>query len=107
MNKEEILAKSRQENKGKDIYELTAIEQAMKIASFVAAIVGIVIIIFARVWDDVSGYYCTIAIFFSMTGTIHLVKYAKLRKKHEAVLGVAYALLATGYLTLYIVNLVK
>lgn len=107
MNKEEILEKSRQENKGKDIYELSAVEQAMKIGILVAAIVGLVIMLFAMLWDDKSGYYSTMAIFFSITGTIHIVKYVKIRKKHEAVIGIGYALVAAGYFAIYIINLVK
>ena len=46
------------------------------------------------------------AVYTAMTGTTFLVKYAKLRRKHELVIGIIQAALSLLFLGLYIAQLV-
>lgn len=85
MNKEEILEKSRMENKNRDIAELEVINQA----SYIAVRAGILVCCGISVSEVlVTGginYACWL-IYFSMLATIFAVKSVKLKRRHEIML---------------------
>jgi hypothetical protein len=82
MDRNDILEKSRKENRNMDEREKDALAKAGQRATAVGGIVCAFIIIFEVI---VSGFtsFSTWAVYLSMTGTTLLVKYSILRKKHE------------------------
>lgn len=106
MDKQEILEKARQENKGKDIADLDAAQRGTNIAFMVG---GLTIIGVCIVYLIVTGSfpYGVMSGLFVMLAVAFLVKYHYLRKKHELVVGVAYALIAVGFAVIWILQLCK
>jgi hypothetical protein len=104
MTKEEILEKSRKENKNKDICEIEAINQssaaAIRIGLLLCCLISTLEVIFN---DNINCGVWTV--FFGITGALFLTKYIKLRRNHELVLSIFYILLGTGFLITYILNL--
>ena len=106
MNREEILARSQKENHGKDVADLETSKASMQIGWIViicvlAAVAVVDALVFGRMNNE---------IFFAvMTGcsAIFASKYLKLRKKHELILAVVYAVIAVLFLAAWIVQLVK
>lgn len=105
MEKEEILKQAQQENKGKDIADL----DAQRKGAYIAFFVGLFLII---IWDIVEGFmyhhinYGGNMALFAMAFTAFLVKYIKLRKRHELIVCIIYGLGAIAFLTLWILQLV-
>ena len=91
MNREEILAKSKQENRGQDIVGLAAARDSMQL--------GWVVI--ERMNNEVF--------FVVMAGSaaVFISKYLKLRRKHELVISAVYVIFAVVFLVLWILQLVK
>ena len=106
MNREEILERSRSENKNHDEMELAALAKAGQRACAVGGLVcAAFIIIEAFLAKKVS---CSIwAVYLSMTGTMLLTKYFKLGKKHELVFGLMQLVLAAVFFVMYVIELVR
>ncbi len=89
MTKEEILKQARVENKEKDVADL----DAQRRGAYIAYFVGLFTII---VWDIVEGFifhhinYGGNMALFAMAATAFLIKYVRLRKTHELVVGLVY-----------------
>lgn len=99
MDKEEILAKSRAENKNKDVYEHEVLKQAN---ACVVLVIGVLAAVFFVVQIFVGGgmNWGMWALVFSTTMTTFWVKYIKLRRKHELLMAIAYTVIvavAAGY----------
>ncbi len=106
MTKEEILEKSRTENKGKDIVEEEIVRKGFLICWIVSLIAASIV---AMVEGIVLGKQNN-GIFFSlMSGlfTFFLVKYIKLRKKHELFITIMYGIAAACFLAAWIINIAK
>ena len=106
MNREEVLARSQQENRGQDIASL----EISKACILVGWIVAVVLLAFVSVVDAVVYDRMNNEIFFAvMAGcaTIFLLKYQKLRKRHELVIGIVYTFAALLFLTAWILQLAK
>ncbi len=104
MTKEEILEKSRKENKNKDICEIEAINKSSATAIQIGLLLCCLISILEVIFND--NINCGVwTVFFGMTGALFLTKYIKLRRNHELVLSIFYILLGTGFLITYILNL--
>ena len=105
MEKEEILAKAQVENKGKDIADL----DAQRKGAYIAYFVGLFLII---IWDIVEGFrfhhinYGGNMALFGMAFTAFVVKYIKLRKKHELIVAIVYGLGTIAFLVLWILQLI-
>ena len=106
MEKEEILMKAQQENKGKDIADLEAQRKGTNIGFMVGGLAFIAIVIVEMVVTGVMHYEIMGGCFL-MLGTSFFVKYISLRKKHELVVAVCYTLIALGWLTFWILRLTK
>lgn len=106
MNKEEILTKAQNENKGKDLADI----QAQKDGSYIAYIVGVVLIIIV---DTINGFVFKYVnrgsdfALFSMAFILFLVKYLKLGKKHELLVAIIWGILTLSMLVLWILQLTK
>lgn len=100
MDKNEILEKSRQENKGTDLFE----RDAMNSASQKAVAVGGLLCMFLSFADILLGgsfNYTLWGVYLSMTGTTLLVKYFHLRKPHELIFGIIELVLAIAFIVLH------
>ena len=106
MTKEEILEKSRQENKKHDEMERDALARAGKLACAVGGLVCMAIIVLEAIFSDRVSM-STWAVYLSMTGTMLLMKYLRLKKKHELVFGVLELALAAVFFVMFVIGLVR
>ena len=105
MNREEILARSQQENHGQDIADLEISKSSMQ----VGWIVLICLLAFVTVVDTiVFGRMNSGVLFAVMAGSavVFACKYRKLRRTHELVVTVAYSVAAAAFLISWILQLV-
>ncbi|MDE6659617.1 MAG: hypothetical protein K2K01_05845 [Eubacterium sp.] len=101
MNKEEILAKSRNENQNQDLYEKDVIIKSGQIATTVMmAICFLFFLLDAFIKDNTN--YGFMAIIFSTQATIFTVKAIKLKRKHEIIMAIAYSLLTICFIAYHI-----
>ncbi len=104
MNKEEILERSRKENSTQDEMERDAFVRSGQKACAVGGFVCVAIIILESIFSD-NVNYSTWSVYLSMTGTMLLVKYFHLKKKHELVFGTLQLILAAMFFIMYAVQL--
>ena len=105
MNKEEILAKSRAENKGTDEREKLVLAKAGQKAFGVGLILSMLITMFNGILGEInaelydpkltSGPW---GIYLSMMGALFLYKYIKLKRKHELILSIFFLLVGIAAL---------
>ena len=104
MNREEILAKSKQENRGQDVAGLEVSRASIMFGWIVAVILlGVVTVVEALVYDRMSS-----GIFFAvMAGcaAIFISKYLKLHRKHELYIGIIYVISSIAFLIAWILQL--
>ena len=104
MNREEVLERSRQENRKQDEMARDALARAGKLACAVGGLMcGLIIVLEAIFADRVNP--AVWAVYLSMTGTMLTVKYARLKKKHDLVFGIAQLALAAAFLVMFIIQL--
>lgn len=104
MTREEILERSQNENKGKDIAEMEIIKNALMIGWVVTVcLVGVVMILNGIV----LGYGDMGALFAVMSGLflVFLIKYIKLRRKHELFITIVYGIAAVAFLVSWVMKL--
>ena len=105
MNKEEILSKSRAENKNKDVYEREVLKQAYEYA--VATMLVLAAIFFAvQIFVGGGTNWGIWALVFSASMTTFWVKYRKLHRKHELVTAIVYTILVCVFSGWHIYNLI-
>ena len=104
MNKEEILERSRQENKNMDERERDALARAGRVASGVGGLVCGVVLILEAIFAGQVGY-AVWAVYLSITGTTLLVKFFRLRRVHELIFGLIELVLAAAFLVFYVLQL--
>lgn len=105
MEKEEILAISRRENKNRDLAEAATAQQAGNIAGRVGACVCcLVSVVF--VWATGTMLYSPWVIYFSILGTHSLVIYRKKKRKTELTLTILYFAMFLLFLVFFAVRLV-
>lgn len=105
MNKEEILEKSRAENKNQDIYE----QEILKLANTSAVIVMVVlatIFFVAQIMVGGGINYGIWALVFSTNMATSWVKYIKLRRKLDLVMAIAYTIFVAASSVSHIYNLI-
>ena len=94
MNKDEILEKSRAENKNKDVYEQEVLKQASRSAVVVQMALATLFFV-TQIFTGGGVNWGLWAIVFSANMTINWVKYFKLRRKYELVIAIFYTLLVS------------
>ena len=105
MNKEEILAKSRAENKNKDLYGM----DVSKLAGSITTVVMMVIAGIFFVVQIITGgglNFGMWALVFSADMINHWVKYIKLRLKGELLAALLYTLIVVVMSGYHIYNLI-
>ena len=101
MDKDEILAKSRKENKDMDLVEAAVLSKANGIALSVGLMVcGLLSILHIIFLEDMD--YSVWVVYFSALTTTMIFKYVKLRKRHELVIGLFYAACFVMFFVLYL-----
>ena len=105
MNGEEILEKSRQENKGTDEMELIVLNSAGKPAAQTVMLVCCAVAVLQVAFTD-SMIYESWMIYFSILGTLFTVKFIKLHKKHELLLAVLFSASFVFFTVLFVHRLV-
>ena len=105
MNREEILARSQQENHGQDIVNLEVSKTGMRIGWVVLiCLLAIVTLVDAMVFERMNS-----EVFFAVTAATSVIffyKYLKLRQKHELFVAVMDAIAAAAFLISLIIQLV-
>ncbi|MGN0802453.1 MAG: DUF6442 family protein [Candidatus Faecivicinus sp.] len=105
MNKDDILEKSRRENKGTDEMEQYVMAAAGKIAAKVGMLVCCIVAILQVIFANAINFESWM-IYFSILATTFLVKYIKLHSKHELWIAVLYTVLFIMFAVLFILRLV-
>lgn len=103
MNKEEILEKSRKENKNRDIAELDVLQKASKFAYIVGCCVCMVICFVQWCTTETINWGCWV-VNFSTLGTVFLVKFIILKRKHELLWMIVDYLICAFFLTGFIMS---
>lgn len=106
MNREEILEKSRQENRGQDVANLEVSRSSIVFGWIIAVcILAVVAVAEALKYGRMNS-----GIFFAvMAGcsAIFIRKYLKLRKKHELFISIVYVIASVAFLVSWILQLAK
>ena len=106
MEKQEILKKAQQDNKGKDLAEL----EAQKKGTYIAFTVGGLLLVGVVIVDLIVAkkfQYGVLAGLLAMIATAFITKYVVRRKKHELVVAILYTLMTLAFATLWILQLAK
>lgn len=104
MNQEEILAKARSEGREKDLPDL----EARRSGAWVAYIIAVILLILV---DTVNGLVLHNVnrgadfVLFTMPCVIFLIKYLRLRRRHELVVAIVWGVLALSMLVVWILQL--
>ena len=101
MDKDEILRRSRKEHKDRDFVEDEALAQASKIGIWVGTIVCGLLTIIQSVFQNHMDV-CLWTVMFSILATTMLVKFARLRQRHELIGGLSYLALAVFFFVWYL-----
>lgn len=106
MNKDDILAMSRAEQKGSDEYEKHVMEKASKLAAQVGLIVCCVVATVSVMVTDRPNYACWV-IYFSIYASLFWVKFCFLRKRHELAMAVTASLVGLLCFGFFVLEMVR
>ena len=104
MDAAEILAKSRQENKGPDEREKAATARAAQRGAAVGGLVCFLVLLINAITGNYSApaTWAVWSVYLSITGTTLLLKYRELKSRHELVFGLIELALALLFFAIYI-----
>ena len=105
MNREEILARSQQENQGQDVVDLEVSKASMKLGWLVV----VCLLAFVTVVDAIVFERMNSEVFFAVlaaTSAVFFSKYLKLRKRHELFIAIIEAVAAVAFLISWILQLI-
>ena len=105
MNRDEILAKSRAENKNKDVYEQEVLKQASKSAVVVQMSLATIFFV-TQIFIGKGINWGMWALVFSANMTINWVKYMKLHRKSELMIAIVYTILVSVMSGYYVYELI-
>lgn len=105
MNREEILEKSRQENKNQDIFEKDVIVKGYQYSCLVATVIATLFFI-VQIFTGGGMNYGHYAVVFAMPTGQFWFKYINLRRKHELILAVLYSLCVIGFSIAHLYSLI-
>lgn len=105
MNKEEILEKSRKENKNQDIYEKEVIDQGNKYACIAAAVLATIFFV-VQIFVGSGMNYGLYAVVFSMPMGGFWYKFFKLHRRHELFVSIAYSVVVVLFSIAHIYNMI-
>lgn len=105
MDKDEILKKSREENKNRDFVEAEVLNRANAIALAVGVMVCGVVSILRGLLTEKGTEPAVWTVMFGMMSAGMLVKFVKLRRRHELLLGLLYLGFCVFFFALYLRDL--
>lgn len=91
MTKEEILEKSRNENKNQDIYDLEVQNEAARLSIYVTSILCCLSVVAVTLFKKTVPFEF-VMILCGMLSTLFITKYVKMYKKHELFTAIIYIL---------------
>ncbi len=101
MEKDEILKKSREENKNRDFVEEEAVNRANAVAFSVGMMVcGLLSVLHAIFLESVE--FSVWVVMWAISASVFLVKYRRLHKRHELIFGLFYGALSIFFFVLYL-----
>ena len=104
MNRDEILAMSKQENRGQDVADLEVSKAGMQLGWIVClCLLAAVSVADALVFGRLNS-----EIFFAVmagSAAIFFFKYRRLRRRHELVIAAVYSVAALAFLVSWIIQL--
>ena len=106
MNKEEILAKSKLENRGMDIVNLEVSKNSMQVGWVVIIMLLSAAMVITAITKAKMSYDICFAI-LAGSAAVFGYKYLKLRKKHELIFTILYGLGALACLAGWIIQLTR
>lgn len=89
INKEEILAASRQENRNQDLAEIESLKQASKTAYIVGCLLCVLVCLIQWRFLRTINWGCWV-VNFSILGTVFLVKSKMIKRKRDIALAMIY-----------------
>ena len=104
MNKEDVLKKAQEENKGKDVADY----EAQRSGAYFAYMIGICLIVFVDIVELIVLHrmsYGGNMVMFTMAFVAFLVKYRSRKKVHEIFVAIAYGIFAVGCTIAWIMQL--
>ena len=101
MDKDEILARSRKENKDRDFVEEAVLAKANSIAFSVGILTSGLLSILHAIFRD-SPDYSVWVVMWAILSSVFLFKYHRLRKRHELLLGLLYLGFCIFFFVLYL-----
>lgn len=104
MNKEEILEKSRKDNRNQDVFEKEVVRDAGNIGAIVAVILATIFFVIQILLGEGMNY-SLYAIVFSVPATGFIVKAIRLKRKHEILVAAIYTIAVLGFSAAHIHNL--
>ena len=102
MDRDEILKKSREENKDRDLVEAEVLNRANAIALAVGVMVCGVISILRGLLTEKGTEPAVWTVMFGMMSAGMLVKFVKLRRRHELLLGLVYGGFCVCFFVFYL-----
>lgn len=88
------------------IKEESAYAYACKIAVSIGGVVCGIVTLLGILFAELSSV-CAMAVFFSMIGTLFVVKFKKLRNESDIIVGIVMLALAVVFFVMFVLNLVK
>lgn len=101
MDKDEILAKSREENKNRDFVDMEAGHKGNEAAFTVGVLLCSLLSTLHAIFRD-SVDFGVWTVMFGMMAAIMLTKFIRLKKRHELLLALGYAALSVFFFALYL-----
>ena len=106
MNKEEILAKSKLENRGMDMVNLEVSRNSMQVGWVVVILLLSAVMVVTAITKEIMSVDICFAI-LAGSAAVFGYKYLKLRKKHELIFTILYGLGALACLVGWIIQLTR
>lgn len=105
MNKEEILEKSRKENKNQDVFEKEILKEGGNIGAMTAAILATVFFVI-QIFVGGGMNYGLYAVVFSIPAAGFVVKAIRLKRRHEIIVAAIYIIATLLFSAAHIYNLI-
>lgn len=106
MTKDEILAKSRQENQNRDIFESEVIRKAQRIGGLIALSIAFCLIV-CEMLGDVGMNYGYFLMILSAGSALCLYKGIRLHRRKEIVMAILFGTMTVYALVMYIMTFGK
>ncbi len=106
MNKEDVLKKAQEENKGKDIAGLEVLHRGARFAYIIGAFLLIAVDIVERIVLHRISYGCNMAM-FAMLFTVFFTKFRNSRKKQDLFCAIALGITTACFAAAWIIQLCR